>query len=94
LLDIHIDLFHYSFDAAPAASSYFGVVYPGQVHVPDFFWDVSLSTGEKDAFETGMKMFSDALDVWLPHFTPGGGEKSKGGQTGSGSGSGNTSGKS
>jgi hypothetical protein len=64
-----------SFDAAPPASGYFGVVYPGQVHVPDFFSYMSDLEGEKQAFDTGLRMFSAALDEWLPRFTPGGNEK-------------------
>jgi hypothetical protein len=64
-----------SFDAAPLASGYFGVVYPGQVHVPDFFSYTSDLEGEKQAFDTGLRMFSAALDEWLLRFTPGGNEK-------------------
>jgi hypothetical protein len=59
-----------SFDQTPDPSTYYGVVYPGKVHVTDFFSKPALAPGEYDAFNDGFKMFTDALDEWLPKFSP------------------------
>jgi hypothetical protein len=59
------------FDAQPNSSSYYGAVYPGQVHVSDFFFSTDLPKDTQDAFNKGLSMMTAALDAWLPHFTPG-----------------------
>jgi hypothetical protein len=61
------------FNTAPDSSQYYGVVYPGQVHAVDFFSAPNQPTDRNAAFATGFKMFTAALDQWLPHFQAGNG---------------------
>ena len=55
----------FSCHTAPDASSYFGVVYRGEVHVKDLF---STLTEPIEAFYTSLALFEMALDEWLPCF--------------------------
>jgi hypothetical protein len=57
-----------SFDGTPDKSSYYGAIYPGQVHVSDLFRHPSFTAAHLAAFDTGLSMFSAALDQWLPKF--------------------------
>jgi hypothetical protein len=57
-----------SADSAPADGSYYGTIYAGQVHAEDLFSSVNTSAEANAAFEEGFRMFTQALDVWLPAF--------------------------
>jgi hypothetical protein len=58
----------YSADSAPSNGSYFGTIYPGQVHAIDM---AAFDGDEPEliaAFDKGMDLFTRALDQWLPLF--------------------------
>lgn len=59
------------FNSTSDPSQYYGVVYPGQVHAVDFFATPNQPTDRNAAFATGLKMFTAALDEWLPNFQSG-----------------------
>jgi hypothetical protein len=57
---------------APPGDQVFGVVYEGQVHTSDISRRAGDVTGPVDV---GLKLFGEALDVWLPCFKAKGGGK-------------------
>jgi hypothetical protein len=57
-----------SADSVPADGSYYGTIYAGQVHAEDLFSSPNNTAGANAAFEEGLRMFTQALDVWLPAF--------------------------
>jgi hypothetical protein len=59
------------FGSKPSDDSYYGVIYSGQVHAVDFFSSTGQPAARNQAFNTGLKMFTDGLDQWLPQFKAG-----------------------
>lgn len=57
----------FSCHTTPDESSYFGVVFRGEVHVSDF---TSSITEPTEPFYTSLALFQMALDKWLPCFFP------------------------
>ena len=55
----------FSCNTAPHESSYFGVVYRGEIHAKDLF---SYLTEPTEPFYTSLALFEVALDEWLPCF--------------------------
>jgi hypothetical protein len=49
-------------------STYFGIIYDNQVHARDLASVDQDTKLNQQTFDTGLKLFSDALDVWLPAF--------------------------
>jgi hypothetical protein len=60
-----------SADGTPDKNSYYGAVYPGQVHAVDFFSSTGQSADRNKAFQTGLTMFTAALDKWMGSFKQG-----------------------
>jgi hypothetical protein len=58
-------------DGAPNSKSYYGVIYPGQVHAVDFFSSTGQPDARNKAFQTGLSMFTAALDQWMGSFKAG-----------------------
>ena len=48
---------------APGKDKVFGVTYPGEVHEKDIRGDI---TNKSSPLSVGVKLFSSALDKWLP----------------------------
>ena len=67
-------------NSSPQFPSFFGTTYPNQVHGADLFSEPKDPQDQKDAYTTGLTLFSSALDQWLPCYqqTSNGGDHGRG----------------